>query len=247
MPWDGGDERISDGAWAVTPRRIARLDRTVTYTIKSIVPTIQGEGFHTGRAAVFLRFAGCNLWSGVEDDRASAVCRFCDTDFLGIDGAGGGEFVTAAAVAERVLEAWSSVGIAITGTKSATAPFVVVTGGEPLLQFDSPLLEALHAAGFEVAVETNGTLESPAGIDWVVVSPKAGTVLRVTSGDEIKLVYPQVDVDPATFEGMAFRHFYLMPLHDANLAAHTAAALDYCRHHPQWRLTLQVQKLVGMP
>lgn len=220
---------------------------TMTYRIKSIYPTIQGEGFHTGRAAVFLRFAGCNLWSGLEEDRPAAVCRFCDTDFLGVDGPGGREYRSPRDVAEQVAAAWTSVGVAMTGTTDATAPFVVLTGGEPLLQVDEALLDALHAAGFEVAVETNGTLELPVGVDWVVVSPKAGAALRVTDGDEMKLVYPQVGIDPAVFSGMAFRHFYLMPLHDERLAAHTAAALDFCRHHPQWRLTLQVQKLVGMP
>lgn len=218
----------------------------MTYRVKAIYPTIQGEGFHTGRSAVFVRFSGCNLWSGREEDRADAVCRFCDTDFRGTDGAGGGIFDEAETLAARVREAWASVRADL-DAGPGLGPYVVLTGGEPLLQCDPPLIDALHSAGFEIGVETNGTVPAPSGIDWLVVSPKAGAPLAVVTGDELKLVYPQEGIDPSAFARLQFDHFYLMPLHDDDLPAHTQAALEYCRRHPRWRLTLQVQKLVGMP
>lgn len=211
----------------------------MTYAVKEIFYTLQGEGANTGRAAVFCRFAGCNLWNGREDHRADATCKFCDTDFVGIDGPGGGSFVTAEALAEAVSAAWPASGSA--------RRFVVCTGGEPLLQLDAPLLSALHDAGFEVAVETNGTLAPPDGIDWLCVSPKAGRRLLVQAGDEIKLVYPQSGAEPEQFERMPFRHFFLQPMDGPDRPANTAAALRYCLSHPRWRLSLQTHKLLGIP
>jgi 7-carboxy-7-deazaguanine synthase len=210
----------------------------VSYAVKEIFLTLQGEGAHAGRAAVFCRFAGCNLWSGREEDRASAVCTFCDTDFVGGDGDGGGRFETPEALAEAVAARWTGDG---------GARLVVCTGGEPLLQLDPPLLEALHALGFEVAIETNGTLRAPAGVDWICVSPKAQAPLAQTEGDELKLVYPQPGVDPARFEGMAFDRFSLQPLDGAEREANTAAAIAYCLAHPKWRLSLQTHKYLGLP
>lgn len=218
----------------------------MTYRVKAIYPTIQGEGFHTGRTAVFVRFSGCNLWSGREEDRAGAICRFCDTDFRGTDGPGGGIFEDAVTLAASARAAWDAVR-ADQDAGPGVGPYVVLTGGEPLLQCDAPLVDALHAVGFAIGVETNGTVPAPDGIDWLVVSPKAGAPLVVTTGHELKLVYPQEGLDPSSFAPLRFDHFYLMPLHDAVLPAHTHAALEYCRRHPRWRLTLQVQKLVGMP
>jgi 7-carboxy-7-deazaguanine synthase (Cx14CxxC type) len=211
----------------------------MTYAVKEIYYTLQGEGANTGRAAVFCRFAGCNLWTGRERDRSEAVCQFCDTDFVGTDGPGGGSFATAESLAAAVAAAWP-------GGQSGR-PFVVCTGGEPLLQVDRSLLEALHAAGFEVAVETNGTLRPAEGIDWVCVSPKAGATLEVLSGDEIKLVFPQPGAEPERFERLDFRHFFLQPMDGPERQANTEAALRYCLAHPRWRLSLQTHKLLGIP
>jgi 7-carboxy-7-deazaguanine synthase (Cx14CxxC type) len=210
----------------------------MTYSVKEIYYTLQGEGVHTGRPAVFLRFAGCNLWSGREQDRASAVCRFCDTDFIGVDGPGGGKFATAEALAKAVSAAWPGGG----------RPYVVCTGGEPLLQLDAPAIDSLHAAGFEIGVETNGTLAAPAGIDWLCVSPKGCATLVQTSGDELKLVYPQAEPEarPEHFEALEFAHFSLQPLDDAGIDANTRAVLDYCLRHPQWQLSLQTHKILGI-
>ena len=210
----------------------------MTYSVKEIFLTLQGEGGQAGRAAVFCRFAGCNLWSGREQDRAQAVCTFCDTDFVGMDGVGGGRFATAKALASAVLAAW---------TGPTDGRLVVCTGGEPLLQLDVALIEALHAAGFSIAVETNGTLAAPAGVDWVCVSPKAQATVVQNSGQELKLVYPQVDVDPARFEAWNFERFYLQPMDGPNLAANTAAAMAYCLAHPHWRLSVQTHKYLGFP
>jgi 7-carboxy-7-deazaguanine synthase len=212
----------------------------LSYAVKELYYTLQGEGAHTGRPAVFLRFAGCNLWSGREEDRAGAVCRFCDTDFVNTDGPGGGRFATAEALADRVLAAWPDDG--------QGGRFVVCTGGEPLLQLDDALLAALHAHDFYVAVETNGTLEAPAGIDWVCVSPKASAALRLTSGDELKLVYPQVEAEaqPERFASLEFTHFFLQPLDSPEREANTKAAVAYCLEHPQWKLSMQTHKVLGI-
>ena len=211
----------------------------MTYAVKEIYYTLQGEGANTGRAAVFCRFAGCNLWSGRELDRAEAVCQFCDTDFVGTDGPGGGSFPTPEALAAAVSAAWPD--------SESGKRFVVCTGGEPLLQLDTPLLEALHDAGFEIAIETNGTLPPGEGIDWVCVSPKAGADLVVRTGDEIKLVFPQSGAEPEQFERMEFRHFFLQPMDGPDRQANTEAALRYCLAHPRWRLSLQTHKLLGIP
>ena len=207
------------------------------YAVKEIFYTLQGEGANAGRAAVFCRFAGCNLWSGREVDRAAANCRFCDTDFVGTDGNGGGKFPSADDLANAVLQAWQG---------GASDRFVVLTGGEPALQLDTPLIDALHAHGFSIAVETNGTLELPAGIDWICVSPKAGNPLRQTRGDELKLVYPQSDALPERFEHLAFEHWLLQPMDGPALAENTAAAIAYCMAHPRWRLSVQTHKVVGI-
>ncbi len=209
----------------------------MSYAVKEIFYTLQGEGANAGRAAVFCRFSGCNLWTGREEDRAAAVCRFCDTDFFGMDGTLGGRYDSAASLAGAVAGAWPGGG---------GRPLVVCTGGEPLLQLDAPLIDALHAAGFEVAVETNGTLSVPPGLDWVCVSPKAGAATLVTSADEIKLVYPQPGAEPERFERQAFRHFYLQPMDGPDRDEHTAAAVRYCLQHPRWRLSLQTHKIVGI-
>jgi 7-carboxy-7-deazaguanine synthase len=211
----------------------------MTYAVKEIFYTLQGEGANTGRPAVFCRFAGCNLWTGREQDRETATCQFCDTDFVGIDGPGGGRFPTAEALAGAISDAWPS--------ERTERRFVVCTGGEPLLQLDSGLTAALHQAGFEVAVETNGTLRPPGGVDWLCVSPKAGTELVIRSGDELKLVFPQPGADPAEFESLGFRHFFLQPMDGPDRDANTAAALQYCLAHPRWRLSLQTHKLLGIP
>jgi 7-carboxy-7-deazaguanine synthase len=211
----------------------------VTYAVKEIFYTLQGEGANTGRAAVFCRFAGCNLWNGREHDRDTAICQFCDTDFVGTDGPGGGRFATPEALAAAVSDAWPS---AEPGRR-----FVVCTGGEPLLQLDEPLVSALHGAGFEVAVETNGTLPPPEGIDWLCVSPKAGATLVVRQGDEIKLVFPQVGAEPELFEGLSFRHFFLQPMDGPGQQENIDATLRYCLTHPRWRLSLQTHKLLGIP
>ncbi len=207
------------------------------YSVKEIYYTLQGEGAQTGRAAVFLRFAGCNLWSGLERDRASAVCRFCDTDFVGTGGPGGGKFASPEALAEAVAQRWAGGG----------RPYVVCTGGEPLLQLDAALIDALHAREFEIAIETNGTLEAPPGIDWICVSPKAGAPLVQTRGSEMKLVYPQAGAEPERFTGLDFTHFFLQPMDGPDAAANIQAAARYCLAHPEWRLSLQTHKLIGLP
>ncbi len=210
----------------------------MTYFVKELFFTLQGEGARTGRAAVFLRFSGCNLWTGREEDRARAVCRFCDTDFVGTDGEGGGKHELATQLARRVSETWG---------ERTGARYVVCTGGEPMLQLDAPLLDALHDHGFEVAVETNGTLPVPDGVDWVCVSPKAGSTLVVTRGDELKLVYPQPGAEPHRYEDLAFEHFFLQPMDDLTRRANTERAVRFCLDHPRWRLSLQTHKLLGIP
>jgi 7-carboxy-7-deazaguanine synthase (Cx14CxxC type) len=210
----------------------------MAYAVKEIFYTLQGEGAQTGRAAVFCRFAGCNLWSGREEDRAESMCRFCDTDFLGVDGPGGGRFEAAEGLAEAIEQKWPA---------AESRRFVVCTGGEPLLQMDARLTAALHERGFEIAVESNGTIAAPEGVDWLCVSPKAGAGLKQRSGDELKLVFPQLGVDPAEFEALAFRHFFLQPMDGPSRAAFTDLALRYCLDHPQWRLSLQTHKFLGIP
>ena len=211
----------------------------MTYAVKEIFYTLQGEGANTGKPAVFCRFAGCNLWSGREADRADAVCRFCDTDFVGTDGPGGGRFQAATDLADAIAAAWRANGVA--------QRFVVCTGGEPLLQLDGALIAALHAHGFKIAVETNGTVTPPPGIDWLCVSPKAEAALVVERGEELKLVYPQADCDPARFEGLAFSHWFLQPMDGPARATNTQAAVAYCLAHPRWRLSLQTHKYLGIP
>jgi 7-carboxy-7-deazaguanine synthase len=211
----------------------------MSYAVKEIFYTLQGEGAQAGRAAVFCRFAGCNLWSGREVDRAAAICKFCDTEFVGVDGDGGGKFETALALVAAVEQKW--LGEARHGRK-----FVVCTGGEPLLQLDRSLIDALHARGFEIAVETNGTIAAPPGLDWVCVSPKAGAALVQRSGDELKLVYPQVGFDPSEFVSFEFRHFFLSPMDGPSRVANTELAVAYCMEHPQWRLSLQTHKILAI-
>jgi 7-carboxy-7-deazaguanine synthase (Cx14CxxC type) len=211
----------------------------VSYAVKEIYFTQQGEGAQTGRPAVLLRFAGCNLWTGREADRAGARCNFCDTDFVGTDGPGGGRFETAAELAGAVLATWRR--------DVLHRPFVVCTGGEPLLQLDDAAVAALHAAGFEVAVESNGTQQPPAGLDWITVSPKAGVPLALTRGDELKLVYPQPGADPAQFTHLPFRHFFLQPMDGPQLDRNTDLAIQYCLEHPQWQLSVQTHKYLGIP
>ncbi len=208
------------------------------YSAKEIFYTLQGEGANAGTPALFCRFAGCNLWSGREEDRASAVCRFCDTEFVGTDGAGGGRFATPADLV-RALKAALAPGCAAT--------LVVCTGGEPLLQLDAPLVEAMHGAGFRVAVETNGTQAAPPGIDWICVSPKAGAPLVLDRGQELKLVYPQAEAQPPAFERLSFEHFFLQPMDGPDKAENTRRAVQYCLAHPRWRLSLQAHKLIGIP
>ncbi len=210
----------------------------MTYAVKEIYYTLQGEGGQAGRAAVFCRFAGCNLWTGREEDRAKAICRFCDTEFVGTDGPGGGKFGTAMAVASAVASLWPQ---GVPGR-----PLVVCTGGEPLLQLDDALVAALHAVGFEVAVETNGTQNAPAGLDWICVSPKAGAELVLTQGTELKLVYPQPGAMPEQFAQLAFQHFFLQPMDGLERKRHTRLAIEYCLAHPQWRLSVQTHKVVGI-
>ena len=212
----------------------------MTYAVKEVFYTLQGEGANTGRPAVFCRFAGCNLWSGREADREAATCRFCDTDFVGTDGPGGGKFSSAESLAAAVAAAWPTDG-------GDARRLVVCTGGEPLLQLDAAALEALHAVDFEVAVETNGTILPPPGIDWLCVSPKADAELLVHQGDELKLVYPQDGGEPEQFERLEFDHFFLQPMDGPRREANTAAALRYCLAHPRWRLSLQTHKLLGIP
>jgi 7-carboxy-7-deazaguanine synthase len=210
----------------------------MTYQVKEIYYTLQGEGARTGRAAVFLRFSGCNLWSGREQDRATAICKFCDTEFVGTGGPGGGKFSTARNLADAVERNWQNGG---------GKPYVVCTGGEPLLQLDAPLIEALHGAGFEIGIETNGTIMPPSGLDWVCVSPKAGAEFIAKSGDELKLIYPQPGAEPEHYADLCFRHFFLQPMDGPARHENTLAAAAYCLTHPQWRLSLQTHKLIGIP
>ena len=211
----------------------------MTYSVKEIYYTLQGEGAQSGRAAVFLRFAGCNLWSGLEKDRAEATCRFCDTDFVGTDGRGGGKFADAASLAQAVKQQWP--------THAKGKPYVVCTGGEPLLQLDGAAVRALKTEGFEVGIETNGTLLPPPGIDWICVSPKADAEQKLSRGNELKLIYPQDGAPPERFADQNFTHFFLQPMDNAERAANTQAAIAYCLAHPQWRLSLQTHKLLGIP
>ncbi len=210
----------------------------MTYAVKEIFYTLQGEGANTGRPAVFCRFAGCNLWSGREEDRATATCKFCDTEFVGTDGDGGGKFDTPQALAAAVLAKWPK--------PSKGKKLVVCTGGEPLLQIDAPLVEALRSHGFQIAVETNGTLEPPPGDLWLTVSPKAGAPFNLKRGSELKLVYPQAGAEPEKFEKLAFEHFFLQPMDSPERAKNTALATEYCLAHPQWRLSLQTHKIIGI-
>jgi 7-carboxy-7-deazaguanine synthase (Cx14CxxC type) len=211
----------------------------MSYAVKAVFYTLQGEGANGGRPAVFCRFAGCNLWSGREQDRAAAICRFCDTEFVGTDGPGGGRFERADELARAVAAAWPAA--------EGGRPLVVCTGGEPLLQLDERLVDAFHAQGFEVAVETNGTCEAPRGLDWICVSPKAGAPLLLNRGDELKLVYPQEGASPESYETLEFRHFFLQPMDGPSLHANTQSAVQYCLQHPKWRLSLQTHKLLNIP
>jgi len=213
----------------------------MSYAVKEIFYTLQGEGAQSGRAAVFCRFAGCNLWTGREEDRATAVCQFCDTEFVGTDGEGGGSFKTAPDLARAVADTWPKP------SAEGVAPLVVCTGGEPLLQLDQPLVEEFHAAGFEIAVETNGTQPAPAGIDWICVSPKAGSDLLLKEGNELKLVYPQQGPAPDDFLHLDFDHFFLQPMDGPELAETTRATVQYCLENPRWRVSLQTHKYLGIP
>jgi len=211
----------------------------MTYAVKEIFFTLQGEGANSGRTAVFCRFAGCNLWSGQEEDRATAVCKFCDTEFVGVDGVNGGKYRSAEELVAQVERTWLA--------KDKSRRFVVCTGGEPLLQIDSALIEALHERGFEVAVETNGTVTAPARLDWICVSPKAGSTVIQRSGDELKLVFPQSGAEPREFEDWDFEHFFLQPMDGPQVGENTALAVQYCLEHPQWRLSLQTHKFIRIP
>ena len=211
----------------------------MSFTVKELFYTLQGEGANTGRPAVFCRFTGCNLWTGREEDRATAVCRFCDTDFVGTDGPGGGQFATAEALANAIGRRWPA--------SVETRPFVVCTGGEPLLQMTPELVDALHERGFEIAIETNGTQRAPGGIDWICVSPKANAELMQCSGDELKLIFPQSGADPERYEHLDFRHFFLQPMDSPERERNTQLAVRYCLEHPRWRLSLQTQKILGIP
>jgi 7-carboxy-7-deazaguanine synthase (Cx14CxxC type) len=210
---------------------------SMPYAVKEAFRTLQGEGRHAGRVAVFCRFAGCNLWSGREAERGTAHCGFCDTDFVGTDGEGGGKFADAGTLAAHLSALWAP---------GRTGRFAVLTGGEPMLQIDAALIAALHAQGFEIAVETNGTLPAAPGLDWICVSPKAGTQLAQTCGDELKLVFPQPGDDPARYEDLHFRHFLLQPMDGPEILRNTKAAIDYCLAHPRWRLSLQTHKMIGV-
>lgn len=213
----------------------------MTYAVKEIFFTLQGEGANTGRPAVFCRFAGCNLWTGREPDRADATCQFCDTDFIGVDGPGGGKFASADVLARAVADKWP------VNVSARARKLVVCTGGEPLLQMDADVVRALHAQGFEIAIETNGTQEPPAGIDWICVSPKVGAPLVLTSGNELKLVYPQLGGEPERFAELDFEQFFLQPMDGPDRERNTELALSYCLSHPQWRLSIQTHKLLGIP
>ncbi len=209
----------------------------MSYAVKEIFLTLQGEGAHAGRAAVFCRFAGCNLWTGRQEDRASATCRFCDTDFVGTDGTLGNRYASAEQLADTIAGQWTGDGC---------NRYVVLTGGEPLLQVDAPLIAALHARGFAIAIETNGTIEAPEGLDWICVSPKAGTQLVQRAGHELKLVYPQAGAEPEDFAGLAFERFSLQPMDGPDIAENAARAVEYCLRHPQWRLSVQTHKNLGI-
>jgi len=211
----------------------------MSYRVKEIFYTLQGEGANTGRPAVFCRFAGCNLWSGHEQDRAQAICQFCDTDFVGVDGTGGGEFASADDLAQSISSFWPA-------PSGAGQPFVVCTGGEPLLQLDPPLIESLHRLGFTLAIETNGTCSCPEGVDWICVSPKAGAKLLLQAGDELKLIFPQDGLEPEQFETLAFQHFFLQPMDGPDRERYTQLAVRYCLEHPRWRLSLQTHKFLGI-
>jgi 7-carboxy-7-deazaguanine synthase (Cx14CxxC type) len=217
----------------------------MSYAVKEIFYTLQGEGAQAGRAAVFCRFAGCNLWSGREEDRSAAVCRFCDTEFVGVDGPDGGSFEKAEDLAAAIAEKWPAE--SRENDFGLGKRFVVCTGGEPLLQLDGNLIHALHDCGFEIAVETNGTIAAPDGVNWICVSPKAGAELKQRSGDELKLVYPQAGAEPREFELLAFRYFFLQPMDGEARAANTERTMRYCLAHPQWRLSLQTHKILGIP
>jgi len=209
----------------------------MSYAVKEIFLTLQGEGAHAGRAAVFCRFAGCNLWSGREEDRERAICKFCDTDFVGTDGTLGGRYGSAGELADTIATQW---------TAGEANRYVVLTGGEPLLQLDGALIDALHARGFAIAIETNGTIDAPAGVDWICVSPKAGAEFVLRRGHELKLVYPQAGAAPEDFAGLAFERFSLQPMDGPDVAANTVRAIDYCLRHPQWRLSIQTHKAIGI-
>ena len=210
----------------------------MTYAVKELFKTLQGEGAQAGRAAVFCRFAGCNLWSGREEDRHKAICQFCDTDFIGTDGMGGGKFQDAASLANAVARTWGDI---------KEKRYVVFTGGEPLLQLDAALIEAVHAKGFEIAIETNGTIDPPNGIDWICVSPKAGAPLKLRSGSELKLVYPQPNLLPDDLSDVHFDHYFLQPMDGLDQVKNTALATEYCLRNPRWRLSLQTHKMIGIP
>ncbi|GAB6855350.1 7-carboxy-7-deazaguanine synthase [Asaia astilbis] len=211
------------------------------YAVKELFATLQGEGAHAGRASVFCRFAGCNLWSGREEDRHKAACQFCDTDFIGTDGEGGGRFATADALADALVASWNSV------SADPARRYVVFTGGEPLLQIDTALVAAVHKAGFEIAIESNGTIEVPEGIDWICISPKPASTLVQRSGQELKLVFPQESLHPEMFENWDFDHFWLQPMDGPERVENTQKAVAYCLEHPRWRLSLQTHKLIGIP
>ena len=215
---------------------LERVGWEVTYSVKEMFFTLQGEGARTGRASVFVRFSGCNLWTGREADRGRAVCQFCDTQFVGVDGEGGGKFETADALGDAAAELWPG----------GNGAYVVCTGGEPLLQLDTPLIDALHARGFEIAIESNGTIAVPDGVDWICISPKAHAPLVQVRGQELKLVYPQAGAGPERYGGLAFENFFLQPMDGPERGANTQAAIDYCMRHPQWRLSLQTHKLTGL-
>src|SRR5579871_830944 len=223
----------------IAGKRLCEVHGRMSYQVKEIYYTLQGEGARSGRAAVFLRFAGCNLWSGLERDRETAICKFCDTDFVGTNGPGGGKFGSPGQLADAVARSWPQ--------RREGQPYVVCTGGEPLLQLDPELIAALHAKGFEIGIETNGTLDAPEGIDWICVSPKAGAELKVTGGDELKLVFPQGGAEPERFALLDFAHFFLQPMDGPELEENIRSATQYCLANPKWRLSLQTHKLIGIP
>ncbi len=225
-------------AWDVA--EVPRQVQLMNYSVKEIYYTLQGEGANAGRPAVLCRFAGCNLWTGLEQDRKNAICQFCDTDFVGTDGINGGKYVSARDLATKIASLWP------TENAEGSKPFVICTGGEPLLQMDEPLVNALHSLGFEIAIETNGTRVPPPGIDWICVSPKANSKCLLRSGDELKLIYPQAGAEPELFEGFSFQHFFLQPMDGPNLERNTKLAVEYCLKHPRWRLSLQTHKIVGI-